>query len=404
MVYIGLLGLGTVGTGVVEILEEKREDLKALIGKEIVIKKILVNDMNKKRSIELKQGILTDDFNEILEDEKIDILIEVTGDLEKSYEYIVKGIQSKKNIVTANKAVVSKYFEEFSSLAYENDVSFLYESSVGGGIPVIKPLREQIRLNEIIKIQGILNGTCNYILTRMIDEGKDYQEILEIAQELGYAESDPTDDVEGHDTLRKLRILGTLALQGEVCEEDILLQGINNINAIDIEFIKKMDSTVKLIGEVKLDGDGFTAIVQPTIVKNDDYFASVNLAYNSVAFEGNNVGELKFYGAGAGKLPTANAVLTDVLDIIMGSDTEMNPLGDKKLVNNNENIIDDYYLRVSKLDNQKNGKIEELGKKIEYKNNNLIVLIEETKLKNIMDLLNSLNIPEEEYFLARILK
>lgn len=403
MINIGLLGLGTVGTGVVEILEERKDSLKLLTGKEIVIKKILVNNMDKKRDVRLREGVLTDDFNSIVKDEEIDILIEVTGDLEKSYKYITEGIKNKKNIVTANKSVVSKYFEEFSQLAEKNNVSFLYESSVAGGIPVIKPLREQIKINEINRIQGILNGTCNYILTRMIDEGKDYGEILQIAQELGYAEADPIDDVEGHDTLRKLRILGTLGLQGKITEEDILLYGINNIDKLDIDYIKDMNSTVKLIGEVNLEGDKFTAIVQPTIVRRDDYFASVNMAYNSVAFEGNNVGELKFYGAGAGKLPTANAVLTDVVDIIKESQNTKNQLGDRELINNNENIIGDYYLRLSHMDEKEFEELEKLGEEKISKNGSLIILIKEKKLKDITNLLSKLKLEKKDYFLARIL-
>ncbi len=403
MVNIALLGLGTVGTGVVEILNERRNSLKLLTGKDIVIKKILVNNINKKRDVNLREGILTDDFNSIVKDEEIDILIEVTGDLENSYKYITEGINNKKNIVTANKSVVSKYFEEFSQLAAKNNVSFLYESSVAGGIPVIKPLREQIKINDINRIQGILNGTCNYILTRMIEEGKDYGEILKMAQELGYAEADPTDDVEGHDTLRKLRILATLGLQGKITEEDILLYGISNIDKLDIDYIKDMNSTVKLIGEVNLEADKFTAIVQPTIVRRDDYFASVNMAYNSVAFEGNNVGELKFYGAGAGKLPTANAVLTDVLDIIRESNNRENELGHRELINNNKNIIGDYYLRVSYMGEKGLEEIEKLGEEKICKDGSLIILIKETKLKDITNLLNKLKLEKKDYFLARIL-
>ena len=251
MINIGLLGLGTVGTGVVEILAEREKEISLLLGKELNIKKVLVKNINKKRDVKLKPDTIVSDFNEILNDDEISIVIEVTSDVDTSYEYIKAALNKGKAVVTANKALVSKYFEELSSLADEKGVSFLYEASVGGGIPILKPLKEELILNEITDVQGILNGTCNYILTRMFNEGLDYGEVLANAQELGYAEMNPAADVEGDDTLRKLRILASLALQGKVGEEDIILEGINKITSFDVRQIKLMDSTVKLIGEVE---------------------------------------------------------------------------------------------------------------------------------------------------------
>ncbi|HZK01024.1 MAG TPA: homoserine dehydrogenase, partial [Tissierellaceae bacterium] len=268
---IGLLGLGTVGSGVVEIINVRKETIKKSTGIDLHIKTALVNDLTKERDVDLSDTTLTQNFEDILNDNEIEIIIEVTGDVEASYRYITEGLKAGKHIVTANKAVVSEYFEEFSQLAEEKDLAFLYEASVGGGIPVLKPLREQIELNEIDQVQGIINGTCNYILTRMFNEDKDYSEVLKIAQDLGYAEADPTADVEGYDTMRKLRILATLGLQAKIREEDILLFGISSIGAIDIENIKKMDSTVKLIAEAKKYASGYTAIVEPTIVKKSNY-------------------------------------------------------------------------------------------------------------------------------------
>ena len=206
MINIALLGLGTVGTGVAEILGKRHVEIKAITGQKINLKKILVQDISKKRDINLPDGVIITDFDEILNDKDIDIIIEVTGNLEVSYKYIKEGLNIGKHIVTANKAVVSKYFEEFSSLAAKNNVAFLYEASVGGGIPIIKPLKEQLFLNEISEVQGILNGTCNYILTRMVDEGKNYDEVLKIAQKLGYAEADPTADVEGNDKIGRAHV------------------------------------------------------------------------------------------------------------------------------------------------------------------------------------------------------
>lgn len=401
---IGLLGLGTVGTGVVEILEKRQEELKSLTGREIRIKNILVKNINKKREIQIEENIITSNFEEILNDKDISIVVELTGDLEQSYKYIKAALNSGKNIVTANKAVVSKYFEELSSLAAEKNLAFLYEASVGGGIPILKPLKEELALNKITEVQGILNGTCNYILTNMFNEGLDYKEVLKNAQDMGYAEADPTADVEGHDTLRKLRILGTLALQGKIDENDILLEGISKITSFDIEQIKAMNSTVKLIGEVKeLDG-GFTALVQPTIIKENSYFANVNMAFNSVVFTGDNVGELKFYGSGAGKLPTANAVLGDVIDIINGSYRKGNPLGERKLKNLNVEFKSEYYIRISLSNEEIIKGFEKISKEVLCKNDNMAILTKEINYLEIIELISSLGIDKNKYFIARVFK
>ncbi|OLS01655.1 homoserine dehydrogenase [Tissierella creatinophila] len=403
MINIGLLGLGVVGTGVVEILEERQREISLLVGEEINIKKVLVKNVNKKRDVSLKQNTIVSNFEEILNDDEITIVIEVTSDIDKSYEYIKAALNKGKSVVTANKALVSKYFEELSSLADEKGVSFLYEASVGGGIPIIKPLKEEIILNEITDVQGILNGTCNYILTRMFNEGLDYSEVLTNAQELGYAEMNPAADVEGDDTLRKLRILGSLSLQGKVGEEDIILEGINKITSFDVRQIKLMQSTVKLIGEVMELDDGYNALVLPTIVKNNSYFASVNMAYNAVIFKGDNIGELKFYGSGAGKLPTGDAVLRDVLDIALGYNRKANPLGDKTLKNNNSEFKSKFYLRISDSTEKIVKSLEDISEKVLSTKENIAILTREIELKKIMDTISSLGIEKDEYFIARIL-
>lgn len=404
MIGIGLLGLGTVGTGVVEILEKRQEELKSLTGKEIRIKKFLVKNIKKRREIQIEENIITSDFEEILNDKDISIVVELTGDLDQSYKYIKAALNLGKNIVTANKAVVSKYFEELSSLAAEKNLAFLYEASVGGGIPILKPLKEELALNKITEVQGILNGTCNYILTKMFNEGLDYKEVLKNAQDMGYAEADPTADVEGHDTLRKLRILGTLALQGKIDENDILLEGISKITSFDIEQIKAMNSTVKLIGEVKELYGGFTALVQPAIIKEDSYFANVNMAFNSVVFTGDNVGELKFYGSGAGKLPTANAVLGDVIDVINGTYRKGNPLGERMLKNLNTELKSEYYLRISLYNEEIIKAIEKISKEVLCKNDNIAILTKEIEYLEIIEIISSLGIDRDKYFIARVLK
>ncbi|MCF6465731.1 homoserine dehydrogenase [Clostridium sp. Cult2] len=403
MLNIGLLGLGTVGQGVLEILSKRKKELEEILNKKIIIKKILVKNIEKKRNIDLPKGIITDNFNDIIEDDKIQLIIEATSNLEDSYGYIKEGLNRGKHVVTANKAIVSKYFEELTALALENKVAFLYEASVAGGIPVLKPLKEHIPLNRINEIQGILNGTCNYILTRMFKDDLDYDEVLKIAQNLGYAEANPAADVEGHDTLRKLRILSTLGLQVKVLEEDILLEGIDNIKSFDIEQIKKLNSVIKLIGEGKYYEDGFIAVVLPTIVTKDSYFSTVNEAFNSVAFKGDNVGELKFYGPGAGKLPTANAILTDVLDIGLNTYRNNNPLRNKKLKNYNYSIKGKFYLRVSKLDWETGKGLEEITEEILGQGKYIGIKTKEVKLGKIYEILKSLNINKKEYFLGRFL-
>ncbi|WP_422484910.1 homoserine dehydrogenase [Gudongella sp. DL1XJH-153] len=350
MINIGLLGFGTVGQGVYRILQDKGEELVALLGTEIEIKSILVRDLYKERKTEVPLSKLTLNPEDIVGDDDIDIVVEVTGDVDLSYRYISKAFDRGKHVVTANKAVVSAYFEELSHLAEENDVYFLYEASVAGGIPILKPLKDQIRANSISKVQGILNGTCNYILTRMTDEGLAYDDILKEAQNLGYAEADPSSDVEGIDTMRKLRILSTMALGASVTEDDIICDGIDSISGLDIGLLKEMGRKAKLIAEVRIVEGGYQAIVQPKAVPFGSYFSGVNGAENSVSIVGKYSGVLGFQGPGAGMYPTANAILTDVIDCILETQKKVNPLRGKRLENKNEDISGNYYLRISDYD------------------------------------------------------
>ncbi|HHV45784.1 MAG TPA: homoserine dehydrogenase [Tissierellia bacterium] len=400
MINIGLLGFGTVGTGIFKILESRQEQLKRITGESISIKRILVKNLHKKRDVEINLDIITDNFDDILTDKDITIIIEVTGDLEDSYNYITESLKAGKHVVTANKKVASRYFEEFTDLADKMGLAFLYEGCVGGGIPVIKPLKEQLALNEIIEVKGILNGTCNYILTRM-EEGLEYSEALKIAQQLGFAELDPADDVKGIDTRRKLRILGTLALQGRIQEEDILLRGISSIKAVDIDYIKRINSTVRLIGEIRSYEDGYTAIVEPVIVSQDSPFYSVCYEKNAIFLKGDNVGDLIFYGSGAGMLPTGNAVLEDVIDIITGSYRNGNLLGTRKLKNLNSNIKGEYYLRISKSCNDIANIMESIAKEILCRDECVVIMTRSMLLEDITNLLKAMEIKEEEYFLAR---
>ena len=383
MINIGLLGFGTVGQGIVDILD-KRKDL--ILGEELNVKKILVRSLEKERQVQVASDKLTLDANDIIEDDEIDIVIEVTGDVDLSYRLLKRAMEKKKDVVTANKALVSAFFEELSHLAEENGVYFLYEASVAGGIPIIKPLKDQMRLNEISKVEGILNGTCNYILTKMTDEFLDYGQVLKDAQKLGYAEADPSSDVEGTDTLRKLRILATMALGGSITEDDIICDGIDSISAVDIQLLRDKGRLVKLIGQAKEVEGGYEAIVQAKAVRLNDYFAGVKDAFNSVSVEGDFVGTLKFYGAGAGMYPTANAVLTDLIDCIIGTQDKTSPLRGRKLVNKNEDIKGKYYLRISNWNNDDGLIIKEItDEKLLDSKKDLAIITREIKLFELLD-------------------
>jgi homoserine dehydrogenase len=346
MINIGLLGLGTVGQGVVNILAKKREELEVVLNDEIRIKTILVKNLDKKREVDVKPETLTLDPLAITEDAAIDVVVEVTGDVELSYKLIKRSLENRKHVVTANKAVVSAYFEELSYLAEKNDVYFLYEASVGGGIPVLKPLKDQIQFNSINKVQGILNGTCNFILTKMSDQGLDYADVLKEAQELGYAEADPAADVEGLDTIRKLRILSSLALGGSITEDDIVYSGIDKITAFDIECLAKKNRRVKLIGEAIKYEESYSAVVWPKAVSESSPLRNVDGAFNSVLIEGDLSDTLNFYGPGAGMYPTANAIWTDIIDCVLENGSKLSPLKNNKL-QKDENIFSRFYLRVS---------------------------------------------------------
>lgn len=383
MINIGLLGLGTVGQGLVDILDKRNDHI---IDEQINIKKILVRNLEKERQVQVSRDKLTLDPNDIVEDEEIDVVIEVTGDVDLSYRLLKRAMEKKKDVITANKALVSAYFEELSHLAEENNVYFLYEASVAGGIPVLKPLKDQMRLNEISKVEGILNGTCNYILTKMTDEFLDYGQVLKDAQKLGYAEADPSSDVEGTDTMRKLRILATMALGGSITEDDIICDGIDSISAVDIQLLRDKGRLVKLIGQAKEVEGGYEAIVQAKAVRLNDYFAGVKDAFNSVSVEGDFVGTLKFYGAGAGMYPTANAVLTDLIDCIIGTQDKTSPLRGRKLVNKNEDIKGKYYLRISNWNNDDGLIIKEItDEKLLDSKKDLAIITREIKLFELLD-------------------
>ena len=304
---IGILGYGTVGKGLVQMIEGNKNK------RNIEIKGILVRDKEKYKSSKYAK-IITENIEDIFNHD-IDILVELMGGLHPSYEYIKRALENKINVVTANKDMLAEYGDKLVKIAKENNVSLRFEASVGGGIPVLKPLIESLEGNDIESMYAILNGTTNYILSKMYNEGLSYEEVLKEAQELGFAEANPEADVEGYDAARKLSILSTLAYHRRVYWKDFYLEGISKIDMKDIDYAKKMGCKIKLVGQSKKDKEKVSGFVRPVLVDNDSILSKIDNEYNIVVFNGDSVGEVSFVGKGAGKEPTGSAVYSDLIDI-----------------------------------------------------------------------------------------
>jgi len=355
-IKIGLLGIGTVGGGVWEILQTNKEEIIKNCGCEIEVEKILVRDANKKRDTSIPQGKFTSDFDEILQNKEIQILVEVMGGIEPAREYILKAIKAGKHIVTANKALLAQHGVEISQAALDRGVKLYYEASVAGGIPIIHPLKESLGGNKIQKIMGILNGTTNYILTKMTNEKVDFATVLKEAQDKGYAEADPTADIEGFDAAHKLTILSTLAFGTPVKFEDVYREGITKITPMDIEYARELGYAIKLLAIGKEEEDGLELRVHPTFIAKDHPLASVNDSFNAVFVKGNAVGDLMFYGRGAGDLPTGSAVVGDIMSIVkaMGNKEILKDGFTQDLSKKVKSVSDiegEYYLRLVVEDN-----------------------------------------------------
>ena len=315
MINIAILGFGTVGSGVYEVLKKDGKVIADRVGDEIAIKYIVeIRDFSGHPDAHL----FTKDYSAVLEDKSVSVVVEMMGGVEPAYTFTRDAILSGKSVVTSNKALVAAKGSELFKLARENGVFYRYEASVGGGIPVIRPMGTCLAANRITRIMGILNGTTNYILTKMIDEGQSFETALADAQKKGYAEADPTADVEGHDTCRKIAILSSLVFGKEVDYTKIYTEGITGIEPEDVEYAEALDSSIKLIGMARIGEDKVFARVSPMLIPNDNPLASVKDVFNAVMLTGDNVGDVMLYGSGAGKLPTASAVVSDVIDIARG--------------------------------------------------------------------------------------
>lgn len=315
-VKVGLLGLGTVGTGVVRIVEGHQEDLSSQVGSPISIERIAVKNLEKYRSIQVDQSKLTGDPWEVIRDPEIDVIVEVMGGINETKGYILEALDRGKHIVTANKDLMALHGAEILAKAQEKQCDVFYEASVAGGIPIIRTLIEGFSSDRIMKIMGIVNGTTNYILTKMSQEGASYEDVLAEAQQLGYAEADPTSDVEGLDAARKMAILGTLGFRTNVELKDVSVKGISQVSKEDISYAKRLGYELKLLGIAERQDDEFSISVQPTMVRKSHPIASVNGVFNAVYVYGEAVGETMFYGAGAGEMPTATSVVADLVAVI----------------------------------------------------------------------------------------
>ncbi len=316
-IKIGLLGLGNVGKCTYEILKMNYELIQKRLGVQFEVSKILVNDIKKDRGIKLESGVLTSNAEDILENPEIDIVVEVLGGVQPATDYMLRAMKNGKHVVTANKAAVAANYMQLINAAKENRVIFKMEASVAGAIPILTSIQTQLAANSFTEVMGIVNGTTNYILTKMTEEGLAYEEVLKKAQELGFAEADPTADVEGIDVANKLTILMKLLFGKYIAPENIARKGITQITMEDIQEAKKRGCKIKLIAHAKVDEAGkLSCSVAPMELSKDHPLAAVGNEFNAVYVIGNACGELMFYGRGAGPLPTGSAVAGDILSVI----------------------------------------------------------------------------------------
>ncbi|NHM33867.1 homoserine dehydrogenase [Neobacillus terrae] len=315
-ISVGLLGLGTVGTGVVKIIENHQDKLMHQVGCPVKIKKILVQDPAKARTLDIDKTMLTTNPDDIILDPEIDVVIEVMGGIDDTKGILIEAMKGKKHVVTANKDLMALHGSELLTVAYENQCDLFYEASVAGGIPILRSLVDGLSSDRIIKMMGIVNGTTNYILTKMSKEGRAYEDVLKDAQDLGFAEADPTSDVEGLDAARKMAILATLGFSMKVDLDDVKVSGISAVTDDDLRYGKQLGYTMKLIGFAHREGEKVEVSVAPTLLSDSHPLASVQNEYNAVYVYGEAVGETMFYGPGAGSLPTATAVVSDLVGVI----------------------------------------------------------------------------------------
>jgi len=355
-INIGLIGFGTVGSGVIKILQERGPLLQKSCDCEFFIKAIADKDITSLRQVKVNKNILTTNVEQVITDPQIEIIIELIGGINPARQYILKAFKKGKHVITANKALLAEYGQEISSAAKENNVNLLFEASVCSGIPIIKVLREGLIANKINSIFGIINGTSNYILTKMAEENMNFQQALTEAQAKGFAEADHSLDVGGVDSAHKLLILSRLAFGQNLKLSDIYTEGITDISPEDIRFAREFGYTVKLLAIARLMDKKLEVRVHPTLLSGDNLLSNVRGAYNAVRISGDLIGNNIFYGSGAGMMPTASAVVADLIDLARSSISsaaktrEVFPTGKQILVKKIEDIESKYYIRFQAVD------------------------------------------------------
>jgi len=357
MINVGIIGFGTVGTGTVRILLEKKDVLKERLGFEINLRKIAVRDIVRDRGIKVPEGVLTTDVDAVLNDPHIDIVVEVIGGIRPAKDFILKAINNGKHVVTANKALLATDGNEIFTAAQEAGIEIGFEASVAGGIPIIKVIREGLVANRIKAVYGIINGTSNYILTKMTDENVEFSVALKEAQDLGYAEADPTLDIEGIDSAHKLAILAYLSYGIPILYKNIYTEGISKISSQDIDFASELGYKVKLLAIAKEKDNEVELRVHPTMIPKDYLISKVDGPFNAVYVEGDATGSTLYYGRGAGAMPTGSAVVSDIVDIardIKKNATGRIPVMVKTIrdvrIKKIDDVISMYYFRFSALD------------------------------------------------------
>lgn len=394
MVKVGIIGVGTVGTSVAEILRDNADVISARAGVDIVVKSGVVKNLNKERGLDI---ILSNNVDDILNDSEIDIVVELMGGVEEPFEVVKRALESGKAVVTANKALLAYHRYDLQEIA--KDIAFEYEASVAGGIPIINALRDGLSANHIESIMGIMNGTCNYMMTKMEQDGVAYADILQEAQDLGYAEADPTFDVGGFDAAHKLLILASIAYGIDAKPEDILIEGIDNVSQDDIAFAKEFGYAVKLLGIAKKDANEVELRVHASLIKQEEMIAKIDGVMNAISVVGDKVGETLYYGPGAGGDATASAVVANIIDIarsgkstpMLGFDRPME--GTKLTLKPTANIQTKYYLRINVSD--KAGVLAKITKIFEDHNISVETMLQRPSNSNSANLLISTHIAVE---------
>jgi homoserine dehydrogenase len=355
-INIAMFGLGNIGSGVMKILSENKDMISNRYNIDFIISGILVRDINKRRDIDIDKSLLTDRVEKLISDKRVSVVIEVLGGVNPAREYILMALKAGKTVVTANKEVLARHWQEFHEAAKDSGAGLYYEASVAGGIPIIKVLNQSMQANSITEIMGIINGTTNYILTNMSEAEKDFEEALEEAQKLGYAEPDPTADISGLDAMYKLSIMSTLAFHAKVPIDNIYREGLTHLTKEDIRYGKELGYTIKLLAIAKKKGNVIEARVHPSFIQKNHPLAAVREAYNAVFINGDRVGNLMLYGRGAGDMPTGSSIISDLITACQNEckqeyTTFANRDKSLSMVEFNDNWYSGFFIRMTVKDN-----------------------------------------------------